>query len=471
MAPIKEILSQPDFSKVRAELTKNALGTKYDEIVKQYDATKHEVTDTGKRPNKLIQKDGGSSSVDVARLPIPFQKLIVNRAVAFLIGNGIKLNAQPENDQQTAVLTMLNKIISTNKLQYRDKQISRTLMSECEAAELWYYTLEEGVWNKLKALLKLGDIKVNTRMKILSPSRGDKLYPHFDEYGSMDAFSREYSTIENGNAVIHFDVYTDEVSYRYIQKDGSWSLLEKPTKNIAGKIPVIYYSQPTPEWNEVQNLIDRLEKLISNFADSNDYFGSPLIKVKGEIEGFAGKGESGKILLLKEGAEADYLTWDQAPEAIKLEIETLQNLIFSASQTPDISFSQMKNLGNISGIALKMMFMDAHLKASIKEEVFGEGVQRRLNLLKTIIGKVISVKLEAEADMLEVTPEFNYFLPRNEKEEVETLMAATGGKAIMSQKAAVERNPFVNDVEAEMAAIQEEEKAALSATVTGGVNY
>mgnify|MGYP007057868075 FL=1 len=81
--------------------------------------------------------------------------------------------------------------------------------------------------------------------------------------------------------------------------------------------------QPAVEWEDVQNLIDRLEKLLSNFADTNDYHASPKIFTTGTILGWAKKGESGAVIEGEEGATAQYLSWAQAPESVKLEIETL----------------------------------------------------------------------------------------------------------------------------------------------------
>lgn len=41
--------------------------------------------------------------------------------------------------------------------------------------------------------------------------------------------------------------------------------------------------------------IERMEELLSNCGDTNDYFGYPSYVVSGEIEGFAEKGEQGKV--------------------------------------------------------------------------------------------------------------------------------------------------------------------------------
>jgi SPP1 family phage portal protein len=223
------------------------------------------------------------------------------------------------------------------------------------------------------------------------------------------------------------------------------------------KIPVVYYHQPYTEWHDVERLIERLEIKMSNHADTNDYFDSPIIVAKGTIESFAKKGEAGKIIQAMEGADINYLTWDQAPESTRMEIQNLEKYIYSLTHTPDVSFEQMKGLSQFSGIALKMLFLDAHLKAADKEEIFGIGVQRRYNLLKTII---VSLDPSMKAGTsLEVKPCFEYFLPTNQSEMVDMLVKATAG-GFMSNETAIEENPLVEDSDQEKKRIKTEEDAA-----------
>ena len=229
--------------------------------------------------------------------------------------------------------------------------------------------------------------------------------------------------------------------------------------NLLKKIPVIYYSQPYPEWYKVQVMIDRLETLLSNFGDTNDYFGSPMVFVEGKVTGFASKGEQGKVLQGEKGSTAQYLSWDSAPDAIKLEIETLIELIHTCTQTPNISFSQMKGLGNLSGVALKLMFMDAHMKVENKIEILGEMFQRRINLLKRMC-TLADVSLESFARGLDIEPVFKPYMPRNDKEDMETLTIGTGGRAVLSQRTAMANNTFVADVDREIEFLDEESNKA-----------
>lgn len=470
---IQEILAQQNTSEIISKLKVQYSGIKvsYTDCKKQYDPLLHDVMDEILRPKKTVQTPTGNKNtngedildtklVDVARIAVPFQKILVNRTTSFLLNDGIDIQSDAETDRDNNFVELLMKIWSDNKLEYKTKQLSRIWMSECEVAELWYFTKDGGFWKKLLATLGIKDIKWRARVKILANSMGDTLYPHFNDQGDMDAFSRAYTTTLDGKAINKFEIYTEGMIYHFTESSGIWeSDKGYPTVNALGKIPVIYYNREYPLWYEVQKLIDRYETLISNFADSNDYFGSPMIKVKGKVTGFATKGEQGKILEMEGESDANYLTWDQAPESIKLELETLQNLIFSLTQVPDISFAQMSKLGQMSGISRKLMFMDMHLKCFNEQETFGEMIQRRLNLMKAIIGKVTAVGFDAESENIELWPVFTPYLPSADEDMIISLSTAVGGRPIMSQKTAVKLNPYVENPEAEMEDIKSEESA------------
>lgn len=424
------------------------------EVVKQLDVKEHDVMLLSKRPDKRkvveeTDEETGKSSktesiVYVSRLPLSFQKLIVRRAAAFLCGNPIALSASPNGDPESKFLEVVKKVWDDNKLDYKSMELAKMMMAETQCAELWYSVeAEDGYWGET---INKG-AKTKLRVKILAPSLKDYLYPVFDATGDMIAFGRGYRVKEGDKDVDHFDIYTD-TQVIYGKKDGEdWVVDPKP--NVFGQIPVIYYTQPFPEWYDVDQLIKRLETVNSNAGDTNDYFASPIVAISGKVEGLSAKEDTGKVVELSDGAKMEYLTWDSAPEATKMEIENLERYIYTLTDTPNISFDEVKGLGTFSGIALKMLFLAAHLKAAEKEGIFGEGIQRRINFIKSALTKV-NVKLEKVASM-PIKPKFEYYLPQNEQEMIEILtMAAGSGKSIMSQEAAVRQNPLVEDAQAEI---------------------
>jgi SPP1 family phage portal protein len=363
------------------------------------------------------------------------------------------LSAEPKNESEETALKAVKKILFDVKARTVNRKVAREIFSATEAAELWYPVEKPSSYGFLS--------KFKLRVSILSPTKGDKLYPYFDETGDMVAFSRQFSIVDKaGKKTAYFEAYTDSEIRKWKQSESAWEIAEGyPKPNVIGKIPIVYGKQDFVEWEDVQGLIDRLETLLSNFADTNDYHASPKIVVKGDVLGFAQKGESGAILQLEgDNAEAKYLSWEHAPESVKLEVETLLRMIYTITQTPDISFDSVKGIGAISGIALKLLFLDAHLKVQDKMEIFDDYLQRRLSIIQAYIGQFCTQLSEA-AKSLSIEPEIVPYMIEDEQAKVDLLLSANGGKPIASQKTTVEQSGWVSDSAAEYEQILKEEAA------------
>lgn len=462
--PAYNILDELDFTKVMAYAQDIALFViPYETIKQQYEITGHKVFSTTLRPKKEIIEDAGATNasgepieravqVEVCRIGYPAQDLIVERAVGFLLGNPVKLNpvyyADGENVARKAIYDEIVKHWRKKKLDYLNRKIARILFSERECAEIWYFT-------------KDAEGKPLINVKLAYNSNLDKLFPRFDEFGVLEMFSRQYTIKRNNTDTEHFDIYTASRIMFWERTGGEWTK-KTDVPNDFEKIPVIYYRQPATEWEKVQSAIERYEDSISNHGDSNDYTGSPTTVVKGEIKGWSKKGERGKVLELEDGAEVNMLVADGAPESIKMERQDVKEIIFSGSQTPDISFQEMRNLGGVvSGTALECMFMDARMKAKTKEEIFGEMFVRRCNVLKAAICRVLNLKLKNEEENIDVDIVFTPFVPKNMTEEATTMSTAvTAG--FVSKKTAAQRFALVDNIDEEMAQLDKEAKAAAS---------
>lgn len=455
-----------------------------DEAEKALDPLKHDVFDPVKRPDKLVRvppeevaarskntkivtknvdgKDVAFREEPVARIGLDLPSLIVKRAVAMIFGNDVVVNASPEDDKQQKVLDVLNKIRHSVKESSLNRKIARAMFSCKEAAELWF-TVPVDPKDPSKKAMKYGiQTPVKLRCVPLSPMTGDKLYPYFDETGDMIAFGREYSR-QDEKKVLHtyFEAWTDEEHVIWERTSSGYEVTFSAEHGI-GKIPVVFGNEDQTEFEKILVLVDRLEKLLSNFADTNDYHASPKIFVKGKILGFSKKGEAGGILQGEKDADAHYLSWANAPESVKTEIDTLLRMIYTMTQTPDISFDAVKGIGSISGTALKLLFTDAHLKVLDHREVFDEYLERRYNVIKAFIGQMDVNNLKEAAENLVTEPEIRPFMITDDAAEIDMWVNASGGQAIVSQETAVRRSAEltgVTDPKAETEAIKAENAA------------
>lgn len=475
---IKQLLAAADSTAIDDALKQLKSGRagelpKVEEIAKELDPDKHAVMDPQKRKDKQVRAedgekaDGGTKSVMVAgqqkriamkfekvsRVPLAYQRLIVSRSVAFFFGFPVNYIFNSEDANQILVFEALERILHDNKEKYFNRGIARELFSYTEVAELWFPVPTE-------AEHELYGFKSKFKLRVipLKPSDRMELYPFFDESGDMIAFSRHYKRKEGDDDVEYFETYTDDLIYKF-KKTDSWESMEGfPTKNVIRKIPIVYAQQPETEWNPVQRIIESDEELVSNFSDTNKYHSSPTIAIKGKVEGFSKKGESGKIIQMGADADAKYLEWSNASESVNTEHKMNREAIFELTQTPDISAHISSGIGNIGVAAQKMLFFDAHLKVMNKEEILGEYLQRRVNIIKAFIAN-FSVQLKDAAAAAVISPEITPYMMGDQKETVDNVSTAVSG-GFMSRKTAIKEAGYVTDPEQELLDIQEEERAA-----------
>ena len=455
---IEKILAEVDLTR-KIKLLQKARGKDLPDVEKfkkQYEISGHDINDPAIRKDKLVKTEDDmgkpmTKTEKVNRIPVSLQKLIVKRAASFLFGNDVKLVGE-EGDAMVAAIT---KVLEQNKTKYFNKKIAKEIFSATEVAEYWYPVATE-------TFEDYGfSTKYKLRSTIFSPKNGDELYPFFDDFGDMKAFSRKYKIKDDDDKEItFFETWTDKKYYRWRQSGGAaWEEdLPEGVDLQVGKIPVIYGRQDQVEWEDVQPLIDRLEKVLSNLADTNDYHASPKIFVQGVIKGWAEKGESGAIIEGEPGSSAGYMAWQQAPESVRLEIDTLLRLIHSLSQTPDISFEAVKGIGNAaSGVGLEILFLDPKLKVEEHMEVFGEYLQRRVNLIKAFLKKMNSSLPTTGSIEPVVTP----YMIDDKKDIIDNIVTSvTGG--IMSKKTGIGLNPLVGNADEEFELVTKEEEAEAS---------
>ncbi len=463
---LKKIIDGEDAAKAVEALSSQKKDVDVESLKKQWSVDKHDVTDKAKRKDRKVlyeeeqETENGTKTVvkerpePVNRIPVPFQKNIVGKAVSFLFGNPVKVVATATQEPEIKLLDAVNKILDDNKTDSQNRVVAKQLFRSTQVAEFWY---------PIKAAAPHEDYGFETefklRMSIFSPWDGVKLFPLFDDYGDLIAFSREYTVKDEENKDIQqFETYTAENYYLWKQSGASWEVVEKAVNPIK-RIPVVYSEQEQAEWADVQVAIERLETLLSNHADTNDYNGSPTVVAEGQILSIGKKGEQGKVLEVEKGGKVEYLSWDHAPESIRMEIENLFKVILTYTQTPDISFESVKGIGAISGIALKLMFMDAHLKVMDKREIFDPHLKRRLNIIKAFVAEM-DKDFDKVAKKLKIDAEITPYIIQDDLERMNLLITANGGKAVISQKTSVAQSGLVDDPDAEFKQIETETEKA-----------
>ena len=144
---------------------------------------------------------------------------------------------------------------------------------------------------------------------------------------------------------------------------------------------------------------------------------------------------------------------------IKYHVDTLVELFWSQSQMPDISFENMKSLGNIGFDARQTLLTDAHLKVGDESGAWIEAFERECSVIKAFL-KMMNVSWKNEVDNVEVEHIITPFIQNDEKSEIEKWVTASGGKAVVSQLEAIKNLGISTDPQETLAQIQKEDADA-----------
>lgn len=394
---------------------------------------------------------------EVNRIGLPLEQDIVNIHTAFTVGVEPQMTLQGDDEKAKSVFEILKTIYRQNKMKFHNKRVVRSWLSEQEVAEYWY-TVEDNSWGKrvLNKVLKIFGANISTRklkVAIWSPFRGDKLYPYFDDYGDLIVISREYKVTDpdgTNEAIKFMSIDNRKVT---IYKNGEF---EKEFDHKFSKIPVIYMYRDKPYCHKIKTIRERLETLMSNFADCLDFNFFPKLTASGVVEDILNRGTGSEIIQLENGAQISYLTWQQSPEMAKMEFDNLTERAYSLTNTPRISFENLKGAGNtFSGVAFKFAFMGAHMAVSNHAEDVEEYLQRRVNFIIHAIGYIYPSLQDATKET-EIETEVVPFMIDNRSTNITDAVAGVQG-GVLSRKQGIILAGITDAIEDEIKMIESEE--------------
>ena len=481
---LEEILALPDDGRKIEYLRKGRKTPmpKTKENLADWDPNLHEiVTDKAKYPKikittelekDIYDEDGNfvrkeaakTKEVEPNRVALPLEQSIVNIHVAFAVGNEPKMDCTPSDDKEKGVLVAVKSIMKKVKMKYLNRKIVRALFAEQEVALYWYAVQDDSFWAKLKAKIAgiFGNVSPKYKLKaaVWSPFRGDKLYPFYDESGDLVAVSREYEKQDlDGQKHQCFMTVAPQQVIVWEQGAEGWKINQTASfKHGFRKLPIIYGYLPEVICKKIRHIRIRLEKLISEYADCIDYHFFPILMLFGDLEKLGGDARNRIAQLMGDGADAKYLTWNQSAEPIKVEWEKLYDQAYDLTDTPQISFQKLQGLGSaFSGVSFRFAFMGAHMATANHGEVLGEFFQRNTNFLVSAVGDLNSTLLAA-SDTIDIDTDLDPYMIDNDKEKVETAVAAKAG-GVWSTKHGVAYCSNFGEIADEIEEIKEEEAA------------
>lgn len=431
----KDISAAIDQMSNRRELVMDA--------IKDYDTFSHEIM---RREDKIITDKQGKflRKEAVWKLPVPYPVYINEISLVFLYGRPVKWSQLSEGTEEA--FNKFMDVIRHTRFDGKIRQCKRIAGAETESAMLF-------------RVFKDKDGKPDVQIRVLAKSKGDDIYVRWDQYENIISIGWGYYVKVNGTVEYHFDIYTPNVIYHCVRGNLGWDVTEE--ENLIGKIPIILFQQKK-EWAGVEPLIHREEYIASRSADTNDYFADPIAIMDAEVvKNLPEKKDANKLLITKgqDGVDkaAKYLTWDNAPQSKKDEIEWLQDQIYSKTFTPKISLDTMKNISQLSAKALRTVMLLADIKATKHKETHDELLDRTASLVTAIIGNVLDLSLKSQCAKLQIGHEFQEPFGEDITESIANIVKMYDA-GLLSTEGGVELNPLVKDHAKEMQRLKKEQE-------------
>lgn len=414
------------------------------QAVNQYVPEYHDIMSTSKHPDEILCVESGevdeygepimtNEIVPITRIPLAIEKDIINKKAIFAYGGGILL--EPTKDK-SKLFQRVESNFYDSKLDLISKEILTHCMASTQAAVLFYSPTADSV------------DKFRFRHKIVSPLKGDKLEPFFDEdTDDLIAFGREY---KRGDKV-RYDLYVkNEAGFVEIRRYENGKplfksgILEMPDINgnmiqVEGqvadvtvtpytKLPVIYMELPQGECHDIAELRKNYEIAYSGFWDQNDRTGDPILFGKGDTLSLPAKNKRGKYIEGSADSDLKFLSPENATESRALQFKMAENYMYSLCNSVKFDLETFKGAGVTSGEAIDKLLTPMFLDAKEKQDgILGMFYQRLINWLLHETRELFG----GESD-LRVYVKFKPMSFKSDAEQISLVMQANGGLPVVS---------------------------------------
>ena len=262
-------------------------------------------------------------------------------------------------------------------------------------------------------------------------------------------------------------------NYKYeldIQNNDSPQLTtELPVPHYLGEIPVVEYLNNKLAIGDFElqiPLIDAYNALMSDRITDKEQFIDAILAIYGTLlsdEDDPGAEEDQnikkvkerlkkyKVLEMPDTAKAEYLTRTFDESGVEILKKAVEQDIHKFSHVPCMSDESFG--GNVSGVAMEFKLLGLENITKIKTRYYRKGLRKRLRIFCNYLA-IRSKSVNPSG----ITMIFTRALPKNLL-EISQIVANLWGK--VSKKTLLSQIPFVEDVEGELAAVEQEEQEAL----------
>ena len=330
-----------------------------------------------------------------------------------------------------------------NVLKYNDYQ--------AEDADLLLDALIYGTAAELMYIDAVGQ----TRFRLINPQQCFAVYDD-SLTGDLMYFVRWYDANDwDDSDTYNVDVYSDYSVKHYTRSglNGALSFVgEEP--HYFSQCPANVFALPDEKsiFDCILTLQDSANELLSGEIDDYSAFCDAYMV----LENMDADGEDianmkkNRVILMGENSKAYWLTKAANDTQVENILKRIHDSIYRIAQCPD--FSSETFVGGVSsGVAIKYRLTGMETKAGKIEAVMKKALQRRIE----IICGIASLKLGEEI-FRDIAIEFKRNIPEDITSTINLVNSLTGK---VSDKTLLSLLPFVEDVDAELEALQEQKAA------------
>lgn len=346
-------------------------------------------------------------------------------------------------------------------ISYRSEQdiddIMNILRYNDYAAEDADFLLDALIYGVAAELMYI-DETGHTRFRLINPTTcfgvcddsltGDLLY-----------FVRMYKVNDwDESDTYNVDVYSDyDVKHYTMNGANGYLSFVSEEPHYFSQCPANIFTLPDEKsiFDCIMSLQDAANELVSSEIDDYSAFCDAylaLIGVDADVEDIASMKEN-RVLVLPDGASAQWLTKNANDTQVENILKRIHESIYRIAQCPD--FSSESFVGGVSsGVAIRYRLTGMETKAGKIEGEMKKALQRRVE----IICGIASLKLGEEV-FRDISIDFKRNIPEDYTSIINMINSLKG---TVSDSTLLSLLPFVEDVNAELAAVQEQKQANMA---------
>lgn len=305
-----------------------------------------------------------------------------------------------------------------------------------------------------------------TRFRLIHPTQCFGVY---DDSLSNDLmyFVRFYRANDWDDSDLYFvDVYSDyDIKHYSMTGLNGYLTFISEERHFFSQCPANIFNLPEEKsiFDCILSLQDAVNNLVSSEIDDFDAFCDAYLVLTGvdaDTDDIAAM-KANRVLVLPEGAVANWLTKNANDTQIENIIKRLHDSIYRVAQCPDFASESFVS-GVSSGIAIRFKLTGMETRAAKIAAEMKKALQRRIE----IICGIASLKLGEE-----VFRDIQITFTRNVPTDMATVINTVNGlQGIVSDKTLLSQIPFVDDAETEAEAVKEQKQNNISLYNFGGTN-